>query len=57
MPWQLDGGFNNDGVHGLLEVKDYQSLHLLFSFCFEFVNTTSGLMEDGELTELSNFYS
>lgn len=49
----LNGRFNHDGVHNMLEGKDYQSIDIVFSFICALVGRFAGCTKDGKLTRVS----
>lgn len=55
--WQLNGLFNIDFVHGILESKDFQSINIVFSFNCVFVNKATGYAKGGEQMKVNNLYS
>lgn len=54
---QLNGLFNSDGVHNMLEWKYCHCTNELFPFICAFAEKATGYMEEGEPRKMSRLYS
>lgn len=49
--------FNSDGVHRMLEQKEFNSTGMIFQFMCSFPYRDTAGREDGEVTTVSSLYS
>lgn len=53
----MDYSFTSEGVHGILEEKDYQCIYLVFFLIFGYLNKATGSIEDVEPMKVNNTYT